>query len=726
MIRKLQLTVILCLIVCTISISAQKEMRIADKQFELNVYDLAIESYQSALKVSPLNYHAMSRIAESYLLMNKIVDAEKWYSKVITMRNINPIDILNYGHTLKKLGKYNAAKKHYEAYREIDFTIGSHYAESCDFVDDILSQEKMHSISFFNGNSDKSEFGISFYNGHMVFASFNDQMKRRVYQRNKSHVQSSGNQLFVVDNSGNNYQFLRPEIKEIYNIGPVAYDANGKKIAYTKNNFVDGRVSVTLEETDLSIYLATVLDNGDFVNDRSFPYNSSLYANAFPFLTDDGQTMYFASNMIGGYGGFDLYVTHYVEGEWTIPENLGSEINSAGNEICPSIDENNLYFSSDYHYGIGGFDVFYCENSFGEWSFPQNMGKVINSSSDDYFFAVNPMNGKMYFSSNRIGGKGKDDIYIAVPKKRAQFAKNVVPQKSKNNMPNVAVLTSNIETNPVEISTPEYEIVETKILIPESAEVTVATNEIDEIEMDGNMPAAVSLKDMEVKKETKPEASHVKTVSMKMVKNASSDNSFDMGLARKVSHGSVLNAVGNVYFIQLASLSKTAGNFSRFKSFVQYGNLYKVYKTNTIKIRLGHYNTREEAMVVLMKIRKSGVQDAFLVKEPLITSQLELIAANFTEDIYQEDNTFVPKKTRSNYKVRLASYTDPLWFDTEAVGSLGEIEQWTKGEWTIFVLSGYADLEEAKAAHVKALNRGFTEAHIVVDNKGILEKLIEN
>ena len=85
------------------------KMKIADKQFELHVYELAIESYKSALKLSPLNYHAMSRIAESHLKMNNIIEAEGWYKRLITMSDVDPNDILNYAHTLKKLGKYRQA-----------------------------------------------------------------------------------------------------------------------------------------------------------------------------------------------------------------------------------------------------------------------------------------------------------------------------------------------------------------------------------------------------------------------------------------------------------------------------------------------------------------------------------------------------------------------------------------------------------------------------------------
>ena len=726
MIRKLQITIIMCFFISSITLIGQKDMRIADKQFDLQVYELAIENYKSALKESPLNYHAMSRVAESYLMINDIASAASWYEKLITMKDVYSNDILNYAHTLKKFGIYSAAKKQYEAYREVNDEIGAHYAESCDYAIQILLVGNLHKATSFVGNSKNSEFGSAFHRGQMVFSSFNDQINRRVYKRNKSLIQTSGNQLYVLDDSGENFNFLRPEVKEIYFIGPVAYDENGENIAYTRNNFYDGRIAVKGNETSLSIYTATSLNTGDFVNEVAFPFNSSMYANAFPYLTNNGKTMYFASNMIGGFGGFDLYITHFVEGAWTIPENLGSQINSPGNEITPYISDNQLFFASDYHFGLGGYDIFFCDSSFGSWTFPQNIGEGINSSRDDYFFAVNPSDGKMYFSSNRNGGQGKDDIYEASLNENPQFALQVAEKYNTGTLPGMAIAASNIVNTSELTETAEKEedqVVNSSI----KDEIITTDNTSNEIVTElEEMPPAVSLKALEKETEAFPEMSFGKTVSFEKGKIVSGNNFFSMSLARKVAHGEVILDGGNVYFIQLASLSRSNGDFSRFKSFVKYGNLYKVYKTNTVKIRLGHYNSRDEAMDVLIKIRNSGIKDAFLVSEPLITSQLELIASPFSNDIYQEDNTFVSSKKTSDYKIRLASYTDPLWFDAESVADLGEIEQWTKGQWTIFVLSGYTNIEEAKKAQIKAINRGFSDAHVVIDNEGILEKLKEN
>jgi len=103
---------------------------------------------------------------------------------------------------------------------------------------------------------------------------------------------------------------------------------------------------------------------------------------------------------------------------------------------------------------------------------------------------------------------------------------------------------------------------------------------------------------------------------------------------------------------------------------------------------------------------------------------LELVNTSSNKTYYEGE--YIPTGTSSNFKVRLASYTDPLWFDTGSVKDIGEIEQWTKGDFTIFVLSGYSSIEEADQALIKAINRGYSEAHVVEDVNGYLQKVQRN
>ena len=136
-----------------------------------------------------------------------------------------------------------------------------------------------------------------------------------------------------------------------------------------------------------------------------------------PSVTADGNTLYFVSNREGGEGGRDIYVSFKdkITGRWGSAKNLGPVINTKYDEGCPFIhpDGKTLYFSSQGHGGMGGYDVFITSlQDDGTWSEPKNMGYPINSEDDDVFFRFTASGDKAYFSSVRKEGLGGQDIYL--------------------------------------------------------------------------------------------------------------------------------------------------------------------------------------------------------------------------------------------------------------------------------------------------------------------------
>jgi len=132
-----------------------------------------------------------------------------------------------------------------------------------------------------------------------------------------------------------------------------------------------------------------------------------------------------------------------------------------------------------------------------------------------------------------------------------------------------------------------------------------------------------------------------------------------------------------------------------------------------------------EAKEVLRQVKARGHSDAFITYEALNTSKLELVTVSDSKNNqrYDGNSYYNANSTGTNYKVRLASYEDPIWFDVTKINDVGVIEQWSKGEWTIFVMSGFTSLESAEMARVTAINRGFSGAEVVIDRNGILEKI---
>ena len=197
--------------------------------------------------------------------------------------------------------------------------------------------------------------------------------------------------------------------------GPMTFTSDGKKVIFTRNNFNNGKYKTSLDKINkLKIYTGEEKGSGQWSNIKEVPFNSNEYSTGHPSLTKDNKLMYFISDMPGGFGGTDLYVVEYKGGTFGTPINLGPEINTAGNEMFPFVDERgNLYFSSDGHAGLGDLDIFYVQLTDGSKlkGKIKNLGTPINSSKDDFGFIADGERKMGYLSSNRKRGGIDDDIY---------------------------------------------------------------------------------------------------------------------------------------------------------------------------------------------------------------------------------------------------------------------------------------------------------------------------
>jgi len=340
---------------------------------------------------------------------------------------------------------------------------------------------------------------------------------------------------------------------------------------------------------DLGIFLATLDEDGILRNETPFSYNSIGYANAYPAFADNGNALYFASNMPGGFGGFDLYVSYNENGRWSEPINLGANINTQGNEITPFIEESTLYFASDFIMGMGGMDIFKSKEVDGLFAKASNLGKGINSPEDDLFPVYLPEEDALYLTSNRIGGKGKHDIYIA-------YGVN-----TNNYLSNIAVDASTVEDIAVEI--------------PEALNLNelVVKNTVDlPIE---NAVSVSNVSETVVRNVISEDIAVAKSVAVEAETMA----------ARKVTDGEVIfNDGEKVFFIQLAAFFSTDGNMDKFQNVAQYGNIYRIFKANSTKVKLGYFYDRYQADQVLAQVRASGFSDAFVTHEVLNTGTMEL------------------------------------------------------------------------------------------------------
>lgn len=200
-----------------------------------------------------------------------------------------------------------------------------------------------------------------------------------------------------------------------YHEGPMTFTSDGKKVIFTRNNFNNGKFKTSSDKINkLKIYTGDDKGVGQWGNIKEVPFNSDEYSTGHPSLTKDDKLMYFVSDMPGGFGGTDVYVVQYNGGTFGTPVNLGPEINTAGNEMFPYVDERgNLYFSSDGHPGLGDLDIFYAQLTDGSKlkGKIKNLGTPVNSSKDDFGFIADGERKMGYLSSNRKRGGTDDDIY---------------------------------------------------------------------------------------------------------------------------------------------------------------------------------------------------------------------------------------------------------------------------------------------------------------------------
>jgi outer membrane protein OmpA-like peptidoglycan-associated protein len=206
---------------------------------------------------------------------------------------------------------------------------------------------------------------------------------------------------------------------------------------FTRSNYVKSKVGKSKEKIIKLKIFHSIFDEAKkkWVNITPLPFNSNEYSIGHPTLSADGKRLFFISDMPGGYGETDLYVSYKDGSTWGPPINLGKKVNTLGREMFPFVAEDGtLYFSSDSRVGLGGLDVYSAVYSSGEWSGVKNIGAPINSNFDDFSYIIDAKNENGYFASNRTGGQGDDDIY-KFKKTGISLCGTVVEARSKDLLP---------------------------------------------------------------------------------------------------------------------------------------------------------------------------------------------------------------------------------------------------------------------------------------------------
>jgi peptidoglycan-associated lipoprotein len=374
-----------------------------------NMYkDLLGSKFQKDNAIKSRRGEIMYRVAECYRRMNRIDESQKWYLQAEGAGYGEFNLYYGYGCTQLLQGNYSGARESLQKAKDLnpsDKRVESKIA-SCDAYELYSKTNNQYEVKTVdNLNTRGSEYGLAFFGDKLIFASTGVPSAKKVISERTGLPFSD---LYMAS----------PDARSLYgkvekldafkedkgNEGAFCYDAKTNQLYCTR-----------CEANDRNCYISKVeIKNGRYKESGKLKLGNQTYGIGHPYITDDGNRIYFTSTMEGGYGGADLwYVDRDESGNYGKPVNLGAEINTPGEEVFPSFIDGVLYFSSDGHPGLGGLDIYasYLEND-GSFSKPFNLRAPFNSSWDDFNLVHRPNSNIGLYVSNRNNATSSDDIYM--------------------------------------------------------------------------------------------------------------------------------------------------------------------------------------------------------------------------------------------------------------------------------------------------------------------------
>jgi len=408
-----------------------KKLKEANKIFVKFAYIDAIKVYLEVAESGYQSQELFQRLGDSYYFNANYLEAVKWYDKLFLLTDDNlSIYFLRYSQSLKATGENELANILFDQYAEKEGLVDDDFKTAEDYLLIIENNSNRYLMEPLSINTDGVDFGVGIQNSDsnnkkIIFASTGAQTK---LSKNKIEAWTGLAYLDLyeanIDKSGiiSDPIKLKGDINTDGHESSAIFTENGKTMYFTRNNVLsrkEKRKEKRVKSVQLKIYRAHLID-GVWTNIEDLSINGTGYSTAHPMLNAAEDKLFFVSNMPQSFGQTDIFMADInPDGTLEAPVNVGTKVNTKGRESFPYLtDENALYFSSDGHFGLGGYDVFYIASKDNNFSGNLlNVGKPINSSFDDFAFVIN--NGKGYVSSNRKEGKEKenDNIYSFVETK---------------------------------------------------------------------------------------------------------------------------------------------------------------------------------------------------------------------------------------------------------------------------------------------------------------------
>lgn len=460
-------TVLFALLFSVLSYGQQKKIQKANDKFERFAY---VDAQKILLKVANEGYRSkdlFQKLGDSFYLVADYENACKWYSELLNdhANELKPIYYFRYAQSLKSTQRYEESDKIMSKFYtfENEDSRAQRYQSNPQYLLAIDFQSGRYKVANLKANSEYSDFGPAFYGDEIVFASARDTglIAKRVHGWNdkpflelyKGQVKEKSKEITEVKKFSN-------KINTRYHESTPVFTNDLKTVYFTRNNYNNGKYRKDKKGINkLKIYKSTIDDKGRWSSAESIRFNNDEYSVGHPALSPDNKKLYFSSDMPGGFGNSDIYEATIAEdGTLGDPRNLGENINTEGRESFPFVSKSgDFYFASDGHIGLGGLDLFVTTiNVAGKVGPVINLGEPANTPQDDFAFIINDETKIGYFSSNRYGGKGDDDIYKfrqleGIKRECEILLKGLVTDKDTDSiLPNSKVALYDLENNLVE------------------------------------------------------------------------------------------------------------------------------------------------------------------------------------------------------------------------------------------------------------------------------------
>lgn len=439
-------TILLFFMLISFSLLAQNKFtKVADDLFERYEYVKASQEYLLLVEKGNSEAYVYKQLGECYYNMFNAVESAKWYAMAVKTDQ-DAETYFNYAQMLKANSQYEEANAQMKVFaakmpkdqRAVEFN------KNPDYLPSLIDKDKLFDVKILDINSEMSDFGAVLYNDVLYFSTarnggkkygWNEEPFLDIYQSNLNPDGSFSDPVPVT------------ELNTNFHEGPVSVTADGNTIYFSSESFN----SKSFEKNNVKhlkfgqVHLFKAQrENGKWGAITAMPFNNKTYSTSNPSIDKEGKTLYFSSNMPGSIGGIDIWkVQVNNDGTYGNPENMGDQINTAGDESFPFVtDENVLYFASNGLAGFGGLDVFFVDLN--KKDLPINVGKPVNTEKDDFALTYNTVKKLGYVSSNR---SGEDQIYSSIPICKGQIKVIVKSLKDDAILANSKVLILDENSN---------------------------------------------------------------------------------------------------------------------------------------------------------------------------------------------------------------------------------------------------------------------------------------